>query len=41
MQRFAWQSARSVAEAAAFAGDTVAEAMLADPPAAAPDSAAS
>jgi len=31
MERFAWQSARSVAEAATLAGRTVAEAMLADP----------
>ena len=31
MERFAWQSARSVAEATTFAGRTVAEAMLVDP----------
>ncbi|MGA3004912.1 MAG: FAD binding domain-containing protein [Acetobacteraceae bacterium] len=31
MDRFSWQSARSVAEAATFAKRTVAEAMLADP----------
>jgi xanthine dehydrogenase YagS FAD-binding subunit len=31
MQPFAWQQARSVAEAATLAGRTVAEAMLADP----------
>ncbi len=36
MQRFAWQSPRSVAEAATLAGRTVAAAMLADPAAPAP-----